>query len=592
MTTRRKEDDVGGSPSPSPSPSPSSPPCRWPIAAASRIRVKAASSSSSSPPPRQYCRLFHLADEEGGSIVLVPCHQRDDDDVDDESDGNDVGGGGVVAYDDSDAHVESEPGYVSYLASMAALSTEAAGGGGTAVAVDSFRPADVVGATLSLGLRRDDDDDDDDHEEDDHDGGNGEFFASIVVHSYPRLGRCGRRGRRTARRLRYILDPKCCIDFRDARALVGAIRSLSCLDLDYRDDVDEGAEGGGAAEAEGGGTGGGAAVVERRRRRRDGGMRLLVVVNPCSGPGNAVRDYEGVVRPMLECASAVGGFDTLVTERPGHAMDRMREIVANGTTTTAGRMVDADGRRTKDVSEYDGILAMGGDGILFEILHGIHYRESGDSEKLLSRLKFGLLPCGTYNGLVESLNHEAGNPRTEGKRDHVEIMMNVCKGRTRTLDLASYRVFPSSSSFSSSSPDAEGRSKTYISFLTYAWGLIADCDYESECLRWLGHARSDVWAVYRGILSRKRYRARFSYLPPPSPKGDDAIAGGGGGGAITTIMPEMRGGRTTLPPGWVTFDDEEFLVFWVCNTTHAAHNMFTCPVAKMDDGLFHVLIVR
>ena len=522
----------------------------------------------------------------------MPCHQRDDDDVDDESDGNDVGGGGVVAYDDSDAHVESEPGYVSYLASMAALSTEAAGGGGTAVAVDSFRPADVVGATLSLGLRRDDDDDDDDHEEDDHDGGNGEFFASIVVHSYPRLGRCGRRGRRTARRLRYILDPKCCIDFRDARALVGAIRSLSCLDLDYRDDVDEGAEGGGAAEAEGGGTGGGAAVVERRRRRRDGGMRLLVVVNPCSGPGNAVRDYEGVVRPMLECASAVGGFDTLVTERPGHAMDRMREIVANGTTTTAGRMVDADGRRTKDVSEYDGILAMGGDGILFEILHGIHYRESGDSEKLLSRLKFGLLPCGTYNGLVESLNHEAGNPRTEGKRDHVEIMMNVCKGRTRTLDLASYRVFPSSSSFSSSSPDAEGRSKTYISFLTYAWGLIADCDYESECLRWLGHARSDIWAVYRGILSRKRYRARFSYLPPPSPKGDDAIAGGGGGGAITTIMPEMRGGRTTLPPGWVTFDDEEFLVFWVCNTTHAAHNMFTCPVAKMDDGLFHVLIVR
>jgi sphingosine kinase len=59
-------------------------------------------------------------------------------------------------------------------------------------------------------------------------------------------------------------------------------------------------------------------------------------------------------------------------------------------------------------------------------------------------------------------------------------------------------------------------------------------------------------------------------------------------------MPKVEeGGRlTTLPTGWNTFDDDEFLVFWVCNTTHAAHNMFTCPVAKMHDGLFHILIVR
>ena len=99
------------------------------------------------------------------------------------------------------------------------------------------------------------------------------------------------------------------------------------------------------------------------------------------------------------------------------------------------------------------------------------------------------------------------------------------------------------------------------------------------------------------MLFRKRYRARFSYLPPKPQVADAAPDGDGGHGGtgmgMIANMPDARDGRTRLlPPGWVTFDDEEFLVFWVCNTTHAAHNMFTCPVARMNDGLFHVLIVR
>mmetsp|Transcript_31555 Transcript_31555/g.60273 ORF Transcript_31555/g.60273 Transcript_31555/m.60273 type:complete len:143 (-) Transcript_31555:91-519(-) len=60
-------------------------------------------------------------------------------------------------------------------------------------------------------------------------------------------------------------------------------------------------------------------------------------------------------------------------------------------------------------------------------------------------------------------------------------------------------------------------------------------------------------------------------------------------GNVVVEMPQVG---KPLPNGWVSFDEEEFLVFWVCNTSHAAYNMYTCPMARMNDGLFHVLIVR
>ena len=58
---------------------------------------------------------------------------------------------------------------------------------------------------------------------------------------------------------------------------------------------------------------------------------------------------------------------------------------------------------------------------------------------------------------------------------------------------------------------------------------------------------------------------------------------------VATIdMPKFNG---PLPENWVTIEDD-FRVIWVCNTTHASYNVFSCPISKMNDGLFHVLIVR
>lgn len=60
----------------------------------------------------------------------------------------------------------------------------------------------------------------------------------------------------------------------------------------------------------------------------------------------------------------------------------------------------------RDVADYDGIVAMGGDGILYEMLQTLWERE--DAECLMARMKFGIVGCGTSNGLVAGLLYDCG----------------------------------------------------------------------------------------------------------------------------------------------------------------------------------------
>ena len=54
---------------------------------------------------------------------------------------------------------------------------------------------------------------------------------------------------------------------------------------------------------------------------------LLVVVNPRSGSGWAIRAYEDDARSMLNVASGIKGHNILITTRAGHAAECMREVV-------------------------------------------------------------------------------------------------------------------------------------------------------------------------------------------------------------------------------------------------------------------------
>jgi hypothetical protein len=138
----------------------------------------------------------------------------------------------------------------------------------------------------------------------------------------------------------------------------------------------------------------------------------------------------------------------------------------------------------------------------------------------------------------------------------------VAKGKTSKMDLSWYDTMTA----------------PYLSFLTFSWAIVADIDIESEAIRFMGYMRMDIWAVWR-VLNLRSYRATFSYLPPSSQKANQDL---------------------TLPPldeplskedGWVTCEDD-FILFWASQVTHAAEKMHHTPQCTINDGIFTICIVR
>jgi len=325
---------------------------------------------------------------------------------------------------------------------------------------------------------------------------------------------------------------------------------------------------------QGGHGGGGGQGGDRQQRPR----RYLVVINPYSGTGQSEAIYREHVGPMLGQAGIEP--EVCVTERGGHAMERMRFIGAkddddannskrggsnsnsnsnsnnnNNNNSNNGGDDDDDDDDDDDISTYDGLIAMGGDGILWEMLQGIRSRP--DAARLLRTVPLGIVGCGTSNGLAKSLLHAAGE-----RYGPLESTFAICKGRAAPVDLARYEVARS----------------LYAGFLTFSWAFIADVDLDSECIRWMGVLRNDVWAAYR-ILVNRSYRARFSYLPPP-PQSDH--------GGVAASLPPLD---EPVPEGWTTIEGD-FVLFWASQVTHAAHNTFQSPLSQLQDGLFRIMVVR
>jgi diacylglycerol kinase family enzyme len=130
-----------------------------------------------------------------------------------------------------------------------------------------------------------------------------------------------------------------------------------------------------------------AKVMELRERRLVTARRLAVVVNPVSGSGKAKRTLEKTVQPML-CLAGVHA-EVMLTERRGHACEIARGL---------------------DPAMYDGVLVLGGDGLVYEVVTGIMENSWPDARQ---RLPLGILPTGTANAMAHDLDQYASSSRTE-----------------------------------------------------------------------------------------------------------------------------------------------------------------------------------
>ncbi|KAJ6292469.1 hypothetical protein OIU78_024611 [Salix suchowensis] len=284
--------------------------------------------------------------------------------------------------------------------------------------------------------------------------------------------------------------------------------------------------------------------------------RLFILVNPFGGKKSALKIFFDVVKPLLEDAEVQ--FTVQETKYQLHA----KEVVS-----------------TMDLSKYDGIVCVSGDGILVEVVNGLLEREDWN---VAIKMPLGMVPAGTGNGMVKSTLDSAGEPCTTSN-----AVVAIIRGHKCSLDVATI---------------LQGDTK-FFSVLMLAWGLVADIDIESEKYRWMGSARLDFYGLQR-MLSLRQYSGRISFVPAP---GFEAY------GEPTRYNGEFAS-KHSINPGqeqpvkaeqysyqgpdvdltnleWRTINGP-FISVWLHNVPWGGDNTMAAPDAKFADGNLDLILIK
>ncbi|NXG48625.1 SPHK1 kinase, partial [Psilopogon haemacephalus] len=293
--------------------------------------------------------------------------------------------------------------------------------------------------------------------------------------------------------------------------------------------------------------------------------RALVLLNPRSGAGRALEDFQAVVQPML--ADADIAATVFITERPHHAQEKVRE---------------------EDLSQWDTLVVMAGDGLLYEVVNGL--MERPDWEQTMKK-PLCILPGGSGNALAASINYYAGNEQVAKKKLLLNCTFILCKGLHTQMDLVSLST-------------ASGR--RLFSFLGFGWGFISDVDIDSEKYRRLGNARFTLGTL-QCLAKLRLYQGRLSYLPaapeqgnPPAPRAPQA-----NGKAAQVVPPagtEALGALPAdsllaplgqpVPAHWTVVPEEEFVTVYAIYQSHLGTNLLMAPAARLHDGCIHLFYLR
>lgn len=185
-----------------------------------------------------------------------------------------------------------------------------------------------------------------------------------------------------------------------------------------------------------------AKILERAYNRSKLKKHFLVLINPNGGPGKARHIFQTSCLPILEMGQCQ--VTVIETTHRFHAQELARD--------------------TPDILKYDGIICCSGDGTPHEVINGLSQRKGGDAAQALAGLPLCQLPCGSGNSLAISLN---------GNNSPTLASLGMVKGIPMPVDLMMI-----------TQDDTR-----CLSFLTQAFGTIADADLGTEHLRWMGGTR-------------------------------------------------------------------------------------------------------
>lgn len=274
--------------------------------------------------------------------------------------------------------------------------------------------------------------------------------------------------------------------------------------------------------------------------------RLKVYLNPFSGKGSAVQLYRRYAEPIFAAAQCF--VDLQETCHSGHA----------------GQMAQED----PTIDSWDAIVCCSGDGLPYEVINGIALR--GDAGHVLRNIPIIQLPGGSGNALcvnmfnTTSVSH-AALYTLKGIRQPIDLM-SVTQGDRRCL-----------------------------SFLSQSVGLLAECDLDTEHMRFLGGKRFALGFLQR-LFKPPLYECDIAVQYPTMCHPTETHSGcfiDQENGRRKDGLPNLQFGSVSdsLSENWGLEHHPNLSLFFAGQFPFMDAKSKIFPEARPDDGLVDIILV-
>lgn len=233
-------------------------------------------------------------------------------------------------------------------------------------------------------------------------------------------------------------------------------------------------------------------------------MNLLLVFNPRAASGRAARQL-----PAIQAELQARGIacETVLTSAPGHATDYLAR---------------------RDLRSFDGVVAAGGDGTVFETVNGLYGNRRGGHAQA-DGPPMGVLPIGTGNAFARDLGLQPGDWR--------EALKMLAKGRQRRVDVG--QVTTGSDRF------------WFLNII--GLGFVVDAARTATRLKGLGNGAYTLAALWQALKLKSLY------------------------------VSFDADGRAM---------EHDAVFVEISNTRYTGTHFLIAPSAQMDDGLLDVTVLR
>ncbi len=233
-------------------------------------------------------------------------------------------------------------------------------------------------------------------------------------------------------------------------------------------------------------------------------LKVLIIFNPHAGSGRAMNYL-----PLIESYVQVQNIkaEIIHTTHIGHAQELIKAT---------------------DLSNYDGVVAAGGDGTLFELINGLMCHEPEN------RIPFGVIPVGTGN----AFSRELGLQPTDWQPG-IDIIL---KQQTQDIDIGK----------------AQTKNESFYFINIIGMGFVVDAGRTTLKIKKLGKTAYTLATLWETAKLKKH--------------------------PVKLRLQDVNNQQELI--------DEELVFVEVANSRYTGTSFLIAPEAKIDDGLLDVIILK